>query len=61
MFVPGKLFQPSPTLRVRPGVDLIKLSLGVNLLTLFVSYTILELWKHNVDNNEMVYLTKNPE
>jgi hypothetical protein len=34
---------------------------GVNLLTLFVSYIILELWKHIVDNNETIYLTKNPE
>jgi hypothetical protein len=32
---------------------------GVHLLTLFV--TLLELWKHIVDANEMVYLTKNPE
>ncbi len=38
-----------------------KTFLGVNLLTLFVSYTILEFWKHIVDSNEMVYLTKNPE
>jgi hypothetical protein len=29
----------------------------INLL-FFVSYTILELWKYIVDNNEMVYLTK---
>jgi hypothetical protein len=34
---------------------------GVNILTLFVSNTSLELWKHIGDNNEMVYLTKNPE
>ncbi len=33
----------------------------VNLLTLFVSYTILELWKRIVDNNEMAYVTKNPK
>ena len=38
-----------------------KTFLGENLLTLFVSYTILEFWKHIVDSNEMVYLTKNPE
>ncbi len=38
-----------------------KTFLGVNLLTLFVSYTLLELWKHIVGNNEKVYLTKNPE
>ncbi len=42
------------------GVNLIK-NVGVNLLNLFVGYTILELWTHIVDNNEMVYLTKNPE
>ncbi len=38
-----------------------KTFLEVKLLTLFVSYTILELWKHIVNNNEMVYLTQNPE
>ncbi len=38
-----------------------KTFLGVILITLFVSYTILELWKHIVDDNGMVYLTKNPE
>ncbi len=32
-------------------------NVGVNLH--FVSYTILESWKHSVDNNEMVYLTIN--
>ncbi len=29
--------------------------------TIFVSYTVLELWEHTDDINEMVYLSKNHE
>jgi hypothetical protein len=44
-----------------PGVDLIKLFWSIFTYSFFVSYTILELWTFIVSNNEMVYLTQNPE
>jgi hypothetical protein len=52
--------QSSTVTRQAPGVDLIKLFWSI-FTYFFVSYTIFELWKHIVSNNEMVYLKQNPE
>jgi hypothetical protein len=47
-------------MRSAAGVNLIKLFGSKFTDSFFVSNTILELWKHIVDNNEMVYLSKIP-